>query len=29
MDEARLLGISDAFERAGSQEVLGALPKLA
>jgi aspartyl-tRNA(Asn)/glutamyl-tRNA(Gln) amidotransferase subunit A len=28
MDETRLLGIADAFERAGSQEVLGALPKL-
>jgi aspartyl-tRNA(Asn)/glutamyl-tRNA(Gln) amidotransferase subunit A len=28
MDETRLLGIADAFERAGSQEVLTALPKL-
>jgi Asp-tRNA(Asn)/Glu-tRNA(Gln) amidotransferase A subunit family amidase len=27
MDETRLLGIADAFERAGSQEVLTALPK--
>jgi aspartyl-tRNA(Asn)/glutamyl-tRNA(Gln) amidotransferase subunit A len=26
MDEARLLGIADAFERAGAQEVLGANP---
>jgi hypothetical protein len=27
MDETRLLGIADAFERTGSQEVLTALPK--
>jgi len=27
MDETRLLGIADAFERTGSQQVLTALPK--